>query len=620
MPSRPFACALVVALGGTLAVGTAAPAAAAAPTCNVSSGVLTVTIDTTVPFLGLRKDGSGNVQLTLDAAGSTTPCLSAGQPIPVADLTEVQLQQSGEAATEWRIWFRDFTSKPVRVGDSAQDTVTMMGTDSAIPDAVWVQQQMEGQWRLRTSQFEGVDIAGSPQLQFFMGAGDDIVDFQGAPVPAKVWGGPGDDEITTGVNNDEVWPGGGADFVATDSGLDIVHASAQDGAEDRVYGGSWPDTLYLETTARATYDPNTLGGDGVAGENDDYVSFEEVHSGPGGATVYAGRRAMTFDATLGTGNRFVGGPGDDVFRAAPGDPTAEFSYERSTDPVFVEYQGGGTWADYSDSDRDELRNVKRLRGGSGNDTIIVPTEVPGLQVRPGPGSDDVYLPPAGRVMAEPTPDGADDIQSAGSNSPSPCVMDYSLRTSAVNVSIGATTPGFAGGNDGAVNEGDQVACTTVVGTAHADTLTGSTAADTLHGGGGGDTFNGGLGSDNLVGGAGADTVTYFGRAAGVTVTKDNLANDGVTGELDNVRSDIERIIGTNFADKLTGHAGADWLFGRGGNDLLYPLGGADAVYGEDGNDTVYARDGVKDTLNGGAGTDRSQHDAIDARTLFEQAF
>ena len=68
----------------------------------------------------------------------------------------------------------------------------------------------------------------------------------------------------------------------------------------------------------------------------------------------------------------------------------------------------------------------------------------------------------------------------------------------------------------------------------------------------------------------------------------------VSGEHDNVKSDVETLIGSDGHDALSGSAAANWLYGGPGNDDLNGLGGLDWLYGEAGNDD----------LNGGAGDDR----------------
>ena len=175
-------------------------------------------------------------------------------------------------------------------------------------------------------------------------------------------------------------------------------------------------------------------------------------------------------------------------------------------------------------------------------------------------------------------------------------------------------------------------------------LDGGDGNDVLFGGNGNDTLIGGRGSDILSGGGGNDTADYSASTANLVITLDNVANDGVAGENDNVRDDVENVIGGSGNDKITGSSannilrggkgndslygggGADALFGNDGNDLLdggagddYLEGGAgndtltggsghDKLYGQDGNDMIYAKDGQTDTLDGGTGTDKAQRD------------
>ncbi|HSO32921.1 MAG TPA: calcium-binding protein [Labilithrix sp.] len=212
-------------------------------------------------------------------------------------------------------------------------------------------------------------------------------------------------------------------------------------------------------------------------------------------------------------------------------------------------------------------------------------------------------------------------------------VTYAARAAAVTVTIGA------GANDGAVGENDNIASDVeiVTGSSGDDTLTAFTATaatlnggpgnDTLIGDSGNDTLNGGAGNDILrgaggndilngddgndtfdegsasnggdvmTGGAGTDTVDYSARTVAVTVTMDGVAaNDGETGELDNVKADVENIKGGSGNDVITGNALSNVITGGAGNDTLNGGAGDDVFLmgaAADGNDTV----------SGGAGVD-----------------
>jgi len=159
-----------------------------------------------------------------------------------------------------------------------------------------------------------------------------------------------------------------------------------------------------------------------------------------------------------------------------------------------------------------------------------------------------------------------------------------------------------------------------------DWLRGGNGKDALNGNAGNDRLDGGNDVDVMLGGAGNDTADYSGRTTGVVVLLDNINNDGASGELDNVRNDIENVWGGNAADRIIGSSAANFIKGNGGNDTIFAGdgndtldggGGADSLLGQAGNDRIQARDGVIDVVDGGAGSDSAQVDKTDKRTSIE---
>jgi len=150
----------------------------------------------------------------------------------------------------------------------------------------------------------------------------------------------------------------------------------------------------------------------------------------------------------------------------------------------------------------------------------------------------------------------------------------------------------------------------------ADTLTAATSSASylrLYGQGGADVICGGS----------LTFAQYQGTAAGVNVTMDDVANDGLPGEADNVCSTMRGVTGSAYNDVLVGSAGANSLGGFDGNDSISGLAGNDDVYGDwgndyllggDGDDFVYGSDGV-DLQDGGAGTDECPADVDDLPSL-----
>lgn len=125
-----------------------------------------------------------------------------------------------------------------------------------------------------------------------------------------------------------------------------------------------------------------------------------------------------------------------------------------------------------------------------------------------------------------------------------------------------------------------------------DTLDGGAGDDQLIGGNGDDLMIGGSGSDYIDGGAGNDTVSY--ATSSTWVSSDLGGNSHWNGDAawDNIMN-VENIIGSNYADQLTGNAGDNLINGGSGNDSIN--GGA-------GNDTLIGGFG-QDNLTGGAGND-----------------
>ncbi|TML07841.1 MAG: calcium-binding protein [Actinobacteria bacterium] len=220
-----------------------------------------------------------------------------------------------------------------------------------------------------------------------------------------------------------------------------------------------------------------------------------------------------------------------------------------------------------------------ISGGAGNDTLSV-GGVGQTLIKPGIG-DDVAT---GELLA------AD-------------VVDYGDAPAGVHVDLKRIN---VQGTGGAGN--DQLSgFHRLNGSPYDDVLAGTEGADVIQGGGGNDVLMGRNGDDKLVGGAGVNTVSYAepspGANTGVTVS---LATQGVaqdTGtEGKDTLSGISGVIGSPFADTITGD------------------GAANTIDAGDGPDTLFVRDGISDHADCGAGTDSVQSDVagLDVLTGCEQ--
>ena len=184
-----------------------------------------------------------------------------------------------------------------------------------------------------------------------------------------------------------------------------------------------------------------------------------------------------------------------------------------------------------------------------------------------------------------------------------------------DVVTGSAAPNriIAGGGD------DQV-----FGGAGADSLRGAAGGDQLSGGSGADELFGEDGEDRVLGGAGDDVIfsittddepdvlsggkgtdlTDYAQASGpVRIDLDGRPDDGVENENDNVKPDVEDVLGSQFADLLVGSAGANELSGGTGDDRIFGRAGSDGLLGERGSDLLVLGPGT-DLGDGGAGADR----------------
>ena len=290
----------------------------------------------------------------------------------------------------------------------------------------------------------------------------------------------------------------------------------------------------------------------------------------------------------------------------------------------------------------------RLIGNDGNDTLNGGDG--GDDLDPGDGNDVANGGPGDddRVSASSEPDGAD-VLSGG-----PGIFD-SLdfrRDTAVTLTAngasddGANCPGASCEGDNFVGDFERIDTgdgndvisagpldnvvfagggdDQVHGEAGNDDLEGDDGQDVLSGDRGNDRVSGDRGPDQLLGGAGddllnadsfetspdvfsggkgLDQVDYSGASDDLKIDLDNKADDGIAGEGDNVRSDVEDVIGGDGNDRIAGSARANELEGGLGSDLLTGGKGADGLHGDSGADKLIGGKAA-DLLEGGAGPDR----------------
>lgn len=372
---------------------------------------------------------------------------------------------------------------------------------------------------------------------------------------------------------------------------------------------------------------------GTAANNEKVVL--DLLSGSFGATVFAATGGMTIDLGTGTGDMFsirgtggvdkwtIGENSSNLYWELSGDTTADLKVV-AADSVSISLSGGndtltargGTitathLAGGALTTLAAVSSALTVNAGDGDDTI---TGGNGNDVLNGAAGNDIF-------KTHSAADGDDTVNGgAGTDK-----MDYTGRTAVLTVTMDGAT------NSGEGAEADLIGpdMEDLVGGGNNDVLTGNTLANHIQGGGGDDTISGGpagacnadvdvldgeagndkfdMGAagdcgDTVNGNAGVDIVDYQGRGADLVITVDGNANDGPALEKDNIKTDVEVVIGGSGNDNITGSANDDEIHGGPGTDTIN--GGA-------GNDTLTGNSGT-DTLNGEAGDDTFDESGVDA--------
>ncbi len=281
-------------------------------------------------------------------------------------------------------------------------------------------------------------------------------------------------------------------------------------------------------------------------------------------------------------------------------------------------------------------------GGAGNDTLRGPSDAGSNTMVGGAGADDIAGGSGARDLADYTARVAtvsvtfDDVANDGENGESDNVRSSveNARTGDGNDTItgspadnllggGAgddTITGGPGDDDVQGDEGNDV----LSGEAGDDSISGTSGADNISGGDGNDFLTPGQvflgvsdGADTVSGGSGLDAISLSVNGVGnnrvtLVATLDDLADDGIPGEGDNYRADLEDVDTSGFNNATVVGNGAPNVVRTGfGDDLVTGGAGNDALSSSAGNDTVFARDGFADRVDCGTGIDVATVDTLD---------
>jgi Ca2+-binding RTX toxin-like protein len=512
--------------------------------------------------------------ITMGAAGTGAAATGAAPAAAPDDPTVVRLLGGGQLQVvspddDSRVHVKDDLAEPVfSVSDSAHPmaatppcVLDAAGEDVLCPDnqvsSVLVQTGL-GNDRVITR------VRAVPVF-ILTGAGNDIAIDNFAP-QAHFLMGSGNDEARPGAGADDILGGPDRDSIWYRNERDPMTVTLDDTQNDGAAPGS--DNIHSDVEDIL----GGLGDDVLVGSDDTNIidgrQGDDTIFGLGGDDMFAAR---------GNGRGFPNGA-DAMFGGA-GIDTAWYDDRTSGVAVRIDDLAFDGQPGENDNVHSDVENIigtpssdvltgssagNRVSGIDGNDLLdggLGPDVING-----GAGTDSAtYMSRAAGVTVR-----LDDVPNDGQAGEQDNVLDTE------NVTGGS-------GND------------VLVGNGLRNLLSGGTGRDTLRGQGGDDLLAGGPGTDVTDGDTGSDTVTYIDHLAAVTASLDGVANDGQTGENDNILN-AEDLIGGNGSDTLIGNAGRNLLRGLLGNDRLLGRAGDDTLIGSEGTDFA----------DGGTGIDQCQ--------------
>jgi Ca2+-binding RTX toxin-like protein len=456
------------------------------------------------------------------------------------------------------------------------------------------------------------------------GIGSDTL--RGGPGEDHLFGGGGNDLLEGNEDPDEIDGGNAPDALAGGDANDTLRGGPGD---DQLFGGRGNDT-----------EDGEEGNDGVEGN----PGLDVVGGGPGDDQLDV-NPDLRSDAAHGS-DVLVGGTGADVLGAgatpspsatAPppqdpdifdgGDGIDTANYGLRTEPLTIALNGKNDDGESGEGDN-VLSDVECVIGGSNDDRLIGSSAANCLDGRDG--EDDIKGLAGNDALEGGENDASGDDLSGGSGS------DTMRGGSGDDALVGGE------GND---DEWGQAGGDTVEGEEGNDQLQGGAGADTVDGGDGNDSvdggaflliggdgpdeliggrgddklfgrrgndrLDGGLGADDISGGDQRDTVTYEDRTEKVFVTLDDQPDDGEAREGDNVRRDVEKVLGGMWGDDLSGDADRNTVEGLRGENYINGGRDEDQLLGGNAPDIVRAHDGEEDAVACGDGVDLAIADGRD---------
>lgn len=366
-----------------------------------------------------------------------------------------------------------------------------------------------------------------------------------------------------------------------------IHSSSGTPGDDR-YSQIW-------TTKAGSTQNIIMHSHNLFGDNDDYITGgnnNDILFGAGGGNKLnggAGNDVLVLTGSVwqdfssadgGDGNDFIA-LGTSIVGTTPGNFLVQWQQKLSgltadqLQSVLVRQANAET----SDT---STYTYYSARGGNGNDTVLGSESTD--NITGGDGVDQLF-----------GEGGNDNIRGDGGND----IIYGGAGHDSMYGGLGDDLIVGEAGND-VLYGGDYLAG----GDGGSDTLDAGSGNDKLYGGIGDDYLIGGLGNDTLDGGSDFDVADYSYSSVGVTVNLATGIATGASSDSDTI-TNIEAVIGSNYADMLIGDALNNVLISGAGDDVISGGMGNDGIDGGTGFDIAnynYSTSGVTVNLLTGTAT------------------
>lgn len=436
--------------------------------------------------------------------------------------------------------------------------------------------------------------------------------------------------ITGTSGNDSLVGSTGNDTIDGLAGNDTIRGV---GGRDLLIGGDGNDTLIREDAGEDFLDEHfldTLNG-GLGDDVYDVYALNRSHADLPNATIIDSGGVDTVLATIWTlgdglenlvlvdrpspGYSGVGNELDNVMRTASKASASSHGLSgRGGNDTLIGNAGGdgldgGAGDDWLEGGVDGGAEFDRLIGGAGRDSFVFREATPG-----GPIMDDAvndFISGVDRIVLDAhamsalgasgsftAADARFWSSTAGAAHDADDRVIYNTATgdlwydadgngtnAALRIATLEGTPFLAASDVSVINgsSGGSV----INGTSANDTLSGTAGDDTINGLGGNDLFLAGStgGADVIDGGDGRDSIEFKAAATSAIVVNFNagtITGGSAGGSIS--FSGIERVVGGNFDDSMSGTIGSQNLTGQAGADTLSGGAGNDTLWGGTGND------------------------------------